>query len=128
MPATAAPDPPLQVPVRGLARVDHLRALLSDLGPRVNIRGTHLTQPAGAPVPGADATNTLRYFQFDKTTGVAKTPELRRLHALLLKAVPSAARTPFKARKYTGTLNCSDIHAFRKHWLAIFKAQTENPA
>jgi|GEM_PF-6832519 len=121
-----APDQPLKIAARGLAKVDDLRELMRDLGPRVSLRSGHESKPAKAEVP-TKAPKTLQYFQFDKTSGLAKTHELRRIHALLLKAVPSGNKTPFAARKHTGVLKRADLRAFHKHWLAIFKTQTEHP-
>jgi len=120
-----APDQPLQIPSRGLAEVDDLRLLLSDLGPRVSLRSGHDPKAAKPEVPTTVPSKTLEYFQFDKTTGVAKTHELRRIHALLLKSVPAGNKTPFRARKTTGTLKRADVRAFHQHWLGIFKAQTQ---
>lgn len=97
---------------------------MQDLGPRVGVRSGHQNVPGKAEVPTKAPTKTLRYFQLDKTTGVAKTDDLRRIHAVLLKAFPAGGKTPFKARKHTGVLKRSDIHAFHKHWLAIAKRET----
>jgi hypothetical protein len=123
--APPAPDQPLKIASRGLAKVDDLRELLRDLGPRVGVRSGHANQPDKPQVPTKAPSRALQYFQFDKTSGLAKTHELRRIHALLLKAVPAASKTPFAARKYTGVLKRSDVRAFHKHWLAIFKAETQ---
>lgn len=125
--APPAPDQPLKIASRGLAKVEDLRALLLDLGSRVGVRSGHANQPNKPEVPTKAPAKSLQYFQFDKTTGLAKTHELRRIHALLLKAMPSANKTPFAARKYTGVLKRSDLRAFHKHWLSIFKTQTEHP-
>lgn len=120
----SAPDQPLKIPAQGLAKVEDLRLLIQDLGPRMNVRSGHTNQPGKPEVPSTAPTKTLRYFQPDKTTGVAKTADLRRVHTLLLKALPAGNKTPFRARRQDGTLHRSDIHAFHRHWLAIAKRET----
>ena len=120
-----APDQPLKIAARGLAKVDDLRELLRDLGPRVGVKSGHANQPGKPEVPTKAPSKTLQYFQFDKASGLAKTHELRRIQELLLKAVPSANKTPFAARKHAGVLKREDLRAFHKHWLAIFKAETQ---
>lgn len=122
-----APDQPLQIPRRGLAKVDDLRLLIQDLGPRVGVRSGHEVKPSKPEVPTKATSKTLQYFQFDKTSGLAKTLELRRIHYLLLKAVPSGNKIPFSTRKNSGVLKCADVIAFHKHWLGIFKNQSEHP-
>ena len=127
--APAAPAQPLKIPASGLAKVDDLRELLRDLGSRVGVSGGHDSHAAKPQVKQNQGdSKVLQYFQFDKVTGVAKTSELRRIHAMLLKAVPLGNKTPFRARKYSGTAHREDLHSFHKHWLGIFKAQTENPS
>lgn len=106
--------------------MDDLRQLLRDLGPRVGLRSGHEAKPAKAEVPIKTPSKSLQYFQFDKTSGLAKTHELRRIHTLLLKVVPSGNKTPFAARKNSGVLLRSDIIAFHKHWLGVFKTQSEH--
>lgn len=129
MNAPKAPDQPLPIPATGLAKAEDLRTLMADLGPRVGVRAGHQSRPAQAEVVTAQPSKTLRYFTLDKSTGVAKTADLRRIHAVLLKAVPQGAKTPYRARKTTGVCKRTDLHAFRQHWLGIFDAtDTENAA
>lgn len=123
-----APDQPLRIPASGLATVDDFKKLLSDLGPRVGIRSGHQSQAEKPEVKQSTPTKTLAYFQADKTTGVAKVSDLARVHQLLMKAVPAGITRPFRPRRSTGTLKRSDLHAFHKHWLAVFKAQNDTAA
>jgi len=124
-----APDQPLPIPTTGLAKAEDLRTLMADLGPRVGLRAGHEIRPAQAEVVTKQPSKTLRYFQLDKSTGVAKTADLRRIHAVLLKAVPQGNKTPYRARKTTGVCQRTDLHSFRQHWLGIFDAtNTENAA
>lgn len=118
------PDQPLRIVARGLATVEDLKKLLADLGPRVGIRTSHLTEPVKAQVKGAG--KTLRYFQPDKTTGVAKVLDLARIHQLLLKAVPAGVTRPYRARKTSGTLHRRDLLTFHSHWLGVFKTENES--
>lgn len=122
--APPAPDQPLKIPTRGLAKVEDLKRLLADLGPRVAIRSGHDSEAPKLEVKVKAPTKTLAYFQPDKTTGVAKVADLARVHQLLLKAMPAGVTRPFRARRNSGTLKRSDLHAFHKHWLAIARAQT----
>jgi hypothetical protein len=122
MNAPKAPDQPLSIPATGLAKAEDLRTLMADLGPRVALRSGHESRPVQPEVAVKQPSKTLRYFQLDKSTGVAKTSDLRRIHAVLLKAVPQGNKTPYRARKTNGTCKRSDIHAFRDHWLRIFQA------
>ena len=125
MSTTPQPDEPLPIPTRGLGKVEHLRVLLDDLGGRLGVRSGHITRPEkGGPVAD-DRMKTLRYFQFSKATGVAKVLEMARIHQVLLKALPDAVKTPYRARKYSGTLKANDIHGFHKHWLGVLRKKAE---
>ena len=119
------PDQPLKIPATGLAKVDDLRKLLSDLGSRVGLRSGHNLEAPKPEVRVQGTTRVLTYFQPDKTTGVAKVSDLARVHQILLKAVPAGVTRPYRARKNSGTLKRSDLHAFHRHWLAVMRAQNE---
>lgn len=123
--APPAPDQPLKIPGRGLATVEDLKRLLSDLGPRVGLRSGHNSEAPKPEVRVRAPTKSLAYFQPDKTTGVAKVSDLARIHQLLLKAVPAGVTRPFRARRKDGTLKRLDLHNFHQHWLAVMRAQNQ---
>lgn len=123
-----APDQPLRIPSTGLAKAEDLKKLLADLGPRVGLRSGHNSEAPKAEVRVKAPSKSLAYFQPDKPTGVAKVTDLARVHQILLKAVPAGVMRPYRSRRNDGTLKRADLHAFHKHWLAVFRAQNETTA